>query len=95
MRIGQKVTQIRPIAWLGYYDEAHPQFGIVYTVRAINLHEGEYYLVFFEIRNRVYPYLDGTFEMDYCAKCFAPVVERETDISIFTDMLTDILVGVE
>jgi len=92
MRIGQKVTQIRPVAWTGPYDETHPQFGVVYTVRAINLHKGDYYFHFFEIRNPVHQYVDGTFEMDYCTQFFRPLVERETDISIFTKMLAPELV---
>lgn len=89
LRIGQKVTQIRPFRWGQHgYNEALPQFGAVYTVRAINLYRSEAYLLFYEIRNPICDYSAGTFEMDFYAKEFRPIVDRPTDISIFEEMLT-------
>lgn len=86
-RVGQKVTQIAPHTWGSSYGETHPQFGAVYTIRAINSHRDDTYLHFFEIKNPIHSYSDGTFEMDYWAKKFRPIVERKTSISFAHEIL--------
>lgn len=88
-RVGQKVERISGNEHpLGYGDEILPQYGVVYTVRSIT-RDG---LVFNEFRNpeRRYTFLDGSYiaEPRFGARHFRPVVERKTDISIFTEMLT-------
>jgi hypothetical protein len=87
-RIGQKVTQIKAFKWPTCYGEATPQFGSVYTVRAI-LDAGarKRFLRFYEIKNQAQTYADGTFEMDFAAEWFRPLVDRPTDITVFEELL--------
>lgn len=58
-----------------------PEEGQVYTVFMVFISQGELQLVLDEIKN------DAVFDHGYRAKRFRPVVERKTDISVFTAML--------
>lgn len=93
-RVGQKVTMVQ-----GYepkvYDRAKsegvtlPETGVVYTVRGIEDGLGWYSGVPFiwleELRNA--PHVSDGVEPNWDARLFRPVVDRKTDISIFTAML--------
>lgn len=83
--VGQKVVCINgtPDA-----DEPppHPIKGAIYTVSEVFAGEGEPMLQFVEIRFDGDAY--GDWQPGFRAACFRPIVERKTDISIFTDMLT-------
>ena len=86
---GQKVTM--------KHDDAHwepveadvinPEFGVVYTVRAIDFIEGREWLQFVEIVNAKVPYHGGHEEPWFEGDAFRPVVERKTDISVFKALL--------
>ena len=70
-----------------------PRAGRIYTVRSV---------FFDDFRKRVGIHLaelvnqptltrdKGMFEVGFAAKCFRPVVERKTDISIFVKMLDEV-----
>lgn len=58
-----------------------PQTGEVYTIEAFLEVEGEPGFILKEIKNTEY------WGFSYAARRFRPVVERKTDISIFTKML--------
>ena len=86
-RVGQKVCCIRT-KWFEppMKGEVFPVLGGVYTIREIVrcADEGPAGLKFYELTNpRFY---DGT-DCDFRADNFRPIVERKTDISIFTQML--------
>lgn len=82
-RIGQKVTPIAKEApWINPFGRqpffAHPEFGSVCTIQSMCVSKswaGCSMLSFAE------------FEGKYDAAEFRPIVERKTDISIFTRML--------
>ena len=79
--VGQKVTLKAPVEWTlvagtGRAMDVHePQFKEVVTVHSVFAWDNVNYVSFAE-------YSDG-----YRADWFRPVVERKTDISIFTRML--------
>lgn len=83
-RVGQKVVCIKRGNWTGIH--VGPKFGDVLVIRGFDTHpqkgllfegicSGEYYI--------------GSEERGYDQSRFRPIVERKTDISIFTKMLTD------
>lgn len=88
-RVGQKVVCIRKDAWEGgYQDETDPIYGHVYTIREIvDYPHGPVGLLLVEIVNPPRHYAEGFHECDFQSPNFRPVVERNTDISIFTAML--------
>lgn len=88
-RVGQKVVCVndKPMfGWLWTNDK--PEIGTVYTVaRVIAGRYGSYQsLLLVEICND---------DLGYRAERFRPVVERKTDISIFTKMLTGTKIGAD
>jgi hypothetical protein len=92
-RAGQKVVCVR--TWhnsRGYGDEVGPVEGEVYTIRGVgDLHPcypGGCDVWLVEIKNPVRYYPAGNYEPSFCHSRFRPIVERKTDISIFTKMLT-------
>lgn len=91
--IGQKVVCIKNGGWTSpkmFGDEIFPVFGKVYTVREIEPDFDEYsWIRLEEIINRPHNYGDGMIEASYRSDRFRPIVERKTDISVFTKMLTD------
>lgn len=66
----------------------YPEFGVVYTVRAIFEMQGAICIRLKEIRNKVSRWRDGRYEPGFEAYAFRPVQTRKTDISIFTAMLS-------
>lgn len=84
-RIGQKVICVDDdFSQYHYFGEQYPQKNCIYTVR--NFSDGEH-IRLVEIINNQYPYNDGFMEVSFRATRFRPIVERKTDISIFTEML--------
>jgi hypothetical protein len=95
-RVGQKVTMKEP--WRRgptRYCEVFTQFGAVYTIREILEVAGGAGLRFDEIRNEPRKYLEipEPIELPFPAYNFRPVVERKTDISVFTALLTEEKIG--
>ncbi|MEO6382006.1 MAG: hypothetical protein ABIO35_08410 [Nitrobacter sp.] len=71
-------------------DAAAPKRGVIYTIRTIYSDYRNKPLVHLdEIRNEPRKWLTGHHEGGFFAQRFRPVIERKTDISIFTEMLTD------
>ena len=88
LRVGQKVACISGFTMpLKYQDEILPEVGEVYTISEIvDLPEG-LGLRLVEIVNKPHQYSIGLCECCFAASAFRPVVE--TNIEIFTAMLTD------
>lgn len=90
--VGQKVTRKIAAPWVNVSTGAiaqgfsFPEPKRVYTIRAIKDFGPSHGcgLTFVEIRNQP---IEGE-EPHFQGTCFRPVVERKTDISIFTAMLT-------
>lgn len=87
--VGQKVACIRDSYYGGPTDVFEPIVGSVYTIRSIRVDvlRPQYgvSLVFEEITNSIDR---GGREPGFYSSRFRPIVERKTDISIFTAMLT-------
>lgn len=86
-QVGQRVTQINDLPWRVRPGEIAPEYGKVYVIRDIiscGVFTG---LTFNEIRNRCCDCGCGRDVCFFNAQDFRPVVERKTDISIFTRML--------
>lgn len=65
-----------------------PVKGQIYTVRSVELTRYGPAITLVEIINVDQLYEDGFGELNFLPRRFRPVVERKTDISIFTRMLT-------
>lgn len=94
-RVGQKVVCVEtwsPTAGQGYGDEVGPIEGQIYTIRAIGCFNSSYPGMLLcrlhEIINPVRDYAEGRDEGAFGAFRFRPIVNRKTDISTFTRMLT-------
>lgn len=91
-RIGQKVVCVRKAKYPNslHGDEITVKVGVVYTIRELYAipENGHLGLRFLEIRNEPRQYLNAFMECGFYANRFRPLVERKTDISIFTRMLT-------
>lgn len=95
-RVGQKVTPKNAKPWEDEFSyEIFPQFGVVYTVRACEWNNGEQFIWLAEIINQPAEYEEGLSELNFFADEFRPVVERKTDISVFTAMLTGSKIGAD
>lgn len=90
--VGQKVTLKNDEPWIRDANEICPAFGEVYTIHEIIACSESaigFGLGLVEIRNTPHDYEGlGFRETVFPAEEFRPVVERKTDISIFTAMLT-------
>ncbi len=64
-----------------------PEFGVVYTIRDVLGDQETGFLRFNEIKNPIIVTHIGIGEPMFEARMFRPVVERKTDISIFTEIL--------
>jgi hypothetical protein len=87
-RVGQKVVCITAPRKNGNWSGLHPSVkGRIYTVRETytSPYNGKLSLRFEEHINPICPCWD--IECGYTAERFRPIVERKTDISIFTAML--------
>jgi hypothetical protein len=83
-RVGQKVVLIRAISGPPINGDVFPTVGQVYSIRDILFEDGQSWLRLNEIINRVINEID---ECCFIAAKFRPLVERKTDISVFTKML--------
>lgn len=82
-RVGMKAVCVDLRLWPGE-PPPYPTLGAVYTVSNVfEAFEGCLHLELLELPS---PQTDGWFA-GFDAQCFRPVVEREYDISIFTEML--------
>jgi hypothetical protein len=88
--VGQKVTMIDPRQWQDEADgEAYPVFGVLYTIRDIELGvdgSGDTFLNFHEIRNERYRYLGDYGEAAFFAGYFRPVVNISDRDPILADV---------
>lgn len=93
-RVGQKVVcvdddwaswQVSDMRRAGI---ASPVKGNIYTVRSVEMMDGDAFILLSEIVNPIIVYSDiGRGEQGWDPVIFRPVVERKTDISIFKAML--------
>lgn len=90
-RVGQKVVCVAwPADLITRAEANYAHVGSVYTIRAINVWPDSTKLRFYELDNsHMTARMGGKIEPGFNAKFFRPVVDRPTDISIFTRMLTD------
>lgn len=86
--VGQKVECIKRDRWTFFSGEIVPVFKGIYTIRAIDVDPEGTFLRFVEIVNAPAEYDNGYGECSFWIRRFRPVVERKTDISIFTAILT-------
>lgn len=89
--VGQKVVCVDADVTDGIWVEGEaPEKGRVYTVKGVHLNNrGEVVLHLHEIDRADYSKVwHRNHNLGYGAYRFRPVVERETDISLFTAMLT-------
>lgn len=87
-RIGQKVVCVRHHKNEHTESFIRPEIGGVYTVSGDTLAYGEQYLFLKEIKNAPVKWRDlGTSELPFWCGQFRPLVERKTDISVFTALL--------
>lgn len=88
--VGQKVVCIKDGPWSSEpfeKNEVGPNAGDVLVIRGIEINSDGAWLVFKEIINPQYCYLDEYGELQFSSDDFRPVIERKTDISIFQEML--------
>lgn len=86
--IGQKVVCVGTFTHGGYGTEKLPTEGGVYTIRdLIRIDGGELGLRVEEVINPPMQYQQGYVEACFNARFFRPVIERKTDISVFTRIL--------
>jgi len=91
--VGQKVVCIAPHdQWEteGHKDIILPVKDGIYTIRAIypGVTVPGLYFLLSEIRNQPVRTEIGDVEQRFNAHAFRPIVEKKTDISVFTSMLT-------
>jgi hypothetical protein len=93
-RVGQKVVCIDADFPHSMYSEyvQFPKKNGVYEIRGIlpfvDPADGRQFIYLAGITNRKLAYLQGAFESAFPSNRFRPIVERKTDISVFTKMLT-------
>lgn len=88
-RVGQKVVcVVDPSASLKmrYPEAVFPSLKAVYTIRSMFPYNGKVLLRFCELNNSRSVW--NGIERGFNSKYFRPIVERKTDISVFTKMLT-------
>lgn len=96
-QVGQKVVCIGTkgtpnfdwAAWCAYWKVVTPTRGETYTVRDTRIgRDGRQHLHLIEIVNPIVPFRDAPDqEKWFWAEAFRPVIEKKTDISIFTKLL--------
>lgn len=88
--VGQKVAMIDPRPRQDEANgEAYLEFGVVYTIRDIELSvdiSSDTFLTFYEIRNEQYRYLDGYGEAAFFAGYFRPVVNMSALEAVATEV---------
>lgn len=88
-RVGQEITSKNNVPWVKEYpDEIVPEYGAIYTVRAIvPCVDDTPGLLLNEIRNPSMNYDEGFDECTFEASEFRPVVKRKTNISALKALL--------
>jgi hypothetical protein len=91
--VGGRATSRSPAFWKAWREQHKiiiPQRGIVYTIRDTRMaKDGTQRARLMEIINPAVPFTDAPDQEPWFQSAsFRPVVERKTDISIFTRMLT-------
>lgn len=95
-RVGQKVVCIGTDGtpnvdweeWVSYWKIARPSRGSVYTVRDIRAGADRQHIRLVEIINPTAEFSDAPpQEPWFWASAFRPIVERKTDITVFTEIL--------
>jgi hypothetical protein len=93
-RVGQKVACIETwhLNGKGNGDERGPVKGSAYTIRQIGVglspkNPSGVHVRLVEIENPTRRYREGVYEVCFGAWRFRPIVERATDISVFTEIL--------
>jgi len=88
--VGQRVVCIDDRFQGGYGIEALPRKSHTYTIRGVRISGWEgcpTCVVLEEILNQPRQYRNGFHEAHFDARGFRPVIERKTDISVFTALL--------
>lgn len=91
-RVGQKVVCIdepRASQKAMWPNSNWPSKANVYTIRAINVWPDNTLLRLEEVDNRHLEGVLSSIEPGFPAKHFRPVVERKTDITVFTEILRE------
>jgi hypothetical protein len=92
-RVGQKVVCVSDMIIRMAEFVVQPRVGCIYTVRDVYRSLGNFDAIHLvEIKNGLH--ISGR-EFGFHAVRFRPVVERKTDISVFTKMLTDTKIGAD
>ncbi len=91
--VGMKVVCVDDDFGKNHNGELLPKLNQIYTIRTIEenpFKPGNFGIRLFEIVNHMFEYDDDFAECRFSALQFRPVVERKTDISIFTKMLNSV-----
>jgi hypothetical protein len=83
--VGQKVVCVNGAD--SPFGETTPVVGDVYTIRSVTQHSRGPGYRLHEIVNVPRTYLPGHMECTFAHACFRPVIEKKTDISVFTQIL--------
>jgi hypothetical protein len=89
-RVGQKVVCVDDTPYPDGYNKLYPVKGSIYTIRGFHTesHIDDVGIYLEEVVNPPIEWSDSTAcEWPFASYRFRPVVERSTDISIFTEML--------
>src|SRR5581483_84243 len=91
-RIGQKVVRVGAMptyehAWAKRIKFSYPAVGEIVTIKTINNWPTGAILTFYEHDNSALAGNVSQIEPGFGAKHFRPIVERKTDISVFTQIL--------
>lgn len=95
-RVGQKVVCVDDYSAVALrWGAACPKIGMVYTIREFDDRGSKLALRLVEIVNAPAKHrnIAEPIEPAFAVISFRPIVERKTDISIFTAMLTDEKIG--
>lgn len=101
--VGQKVVRVGSVGSGDISREkarsmrySFPEMGAVVTIKTLNYWPRGTILTFHEHDNsHIQRMLESPYEPGFAAQNFRPIVERKTDISIFTAMLTPSKQGVD
>lgn len=91
-RIGQRVVCVND-RWITLNGENVPRAKKIYTVRSINagcVNQESTYIRLIEVRNPPIQYANAYCEAAFDVEGFRPLIEKKTDISIFTKLLNNV-----
>ena len=92
--VGQKVVCVEDFSFVARFSLSHPNKNCIYTIRDFE-NRGDYpALRLCEVINPVRKCIGGIVcEPAFACESFRPVVERKTDINIFTEILDNVNAG--